>query len=174
VAQKIMDHAQMKREGDAVVADDLLAPQLLQPRTEPALRRVLSLYLTGQFGKFLIAGGLAALANFASRFAFEPWFGFWGGVVAAYGVGFFTAFALNKAFVFPASGKPLREEMGWFFLFNALAFPIVLGASVVLNAYVFSRWLPERLSETIAHGIAIMLPVFVNFAAHKFITFRDR
>jgi putative flippase GtrA len=138
------------------------------------LQRLISLYLTGQFGKFLIAGGFAALANFVSRFAFEPWLGFWGGVVAAYGVGFFTAFILNKVFVFPASGKPLREEMGWFFLFNALAFPIVLGASVVLNAYVLGRWLPEKLSEAGAHGIAIILPVFVNFAAHKFITFRDR
>jgi putative flippase GtrA len=141
---------------------------------EPALQRLISLYLTGQFGKFLIAGGLAALANFASRFAFEPWFGFWGGVAAAYGVGFLTAFFLNRAFVFPASGKPLREEVGWFFLFNALAFPVVLGASVVLNTYVLRRWFPEKLSESGAHGIAIMLPVFVNFAAHKFITFRDR
>ena len=140
----------------------------------PKLQRLLSMYLTGQFGKFLVAGGLAALANFASRFAFEPLLGFWGGVVAAYGVGFLTAFVLNKLFVFPASGKRLREEMGWFLLFNALAFPIVLGAAIMLNAYVLGRWLPPKLSETGAHGIAIMLPVFVNFAAHKFITFRDR
>jgi len=137
------------------------------------LQRVISLYFTGQFGKFLVAGGLAALMNFASRFAFEPGLGFWGGVVAAYGVGFLTAFSLNKAFVFPVSGRPLREEMGWFFLFNALAFPIVVGASVILNAYVLGRWLPENLSQAGAHGIAIMLPVFVNFAAHKFVTFRN-
>ena len=134
--------------------------------------RLLSLYLTGQFGKFLIAGGLAALANFASRFAFEPFLGFWGAVAAAYGIGFLTAFVLNKLFVFPASGKRLRVEMSWFFLFNALAFPLVLGASFVLNAYVLGRWLPQKLSETGAHGIAIMLPVFVNFVAHKLVTFR--
>ena len=139
----------------------------------PILQRLLSMYLTGQFGKFLIAGGLAAMANFGSRFAFEPWLGFRGGVVAAYGVGFLTAFILNKLFVFPASGKRLREEMGWFFLFNALAFPVVLGAAIVLNAYVFGRWLPAKLAESGAHGVAIMLPVFVNFAAHKFVTFRE-
>ena len=142
--------------------------------TEPSVQRFISLYLTGQFGKFLLAGGLAALVNFASRFAFEAELGFWASVVAAYGVGFLTAFILNKAFVFPASGKPLHEEMGWFLLFNALAFPIVIGASVVLNDYVLGRWFRQSFSEAGAHGIAIILPVFVNFAAHKFVTFRDR
>jgi putative flippase GtrA len=140
----------------------------------PILQRLFSMYLTSQFGKFLIAGGLAALANFASRFAFETFLGFWGGVAAAYGVGFLTAFVLNKLFVFPASGKRLHEEIGWFLLFNVLAFPVVLGTAVVLNTYVLGRWLPPKLSETGAHGIAIMLPVFVNFAAHKFVTFRRR
>jgi putative flippase GtrA len=140
---------------------------------EAKLQRFVSMYLTGQFGKFLIAGGLAALANFASRFAFEPLLGFWGSVVAAFGVGFMSGFILNKLMVFPASGKRLREEMGWFLLFNALSFPVVLGASVILNAYVLGRWLPPNLSEAGAHGIAIILPVFVNFAAHKFVTFRD-
>ncbi len=138
------------------------------------MQRVISFYFTDQFGKFLVAGGLAALANFASRFAFEPGLGYLGGVIAAFGVGFLTGFVLNKVFVFPASGKALHEEMGWFFLFNALAFPVVIGASIVLNAYVLGRWLPENLSQAGAHGIAIMLPVFVNFAAHKFVTFRDR
>ena len=35
------------------------------------MRRVISLYLTGEFGKFVLAGGTAAAANFASRFAFD-------------------------------------------------------------------------------------------------------
>jgi len=137
------------------------------------LQRLVAVYFTGQFGRFLIVGGLAALLNFASRFAFESSLGFSGSVAAAFGVGFLSAFVLNKAFVFPASGKPLREEMGWFFLFNALAFPIVLGGSILLNAYVLGPWLPAKLSEAAAHAIAIVLPVFVNFAAHKFITFRQ-
>ena len=51
--------------------------------------------------------------------------------------------------------------------------PIVVGASVILNAYVLGRWLPENLCQAGAHGTAIMLPVFVNFAAHKFVTFRN-
>ena len=107
------------------------------------MHRVISLYFTGQFGKFLVAGRSAALANFASRFAFEPGArllkrrrrGLWRGLI--------TAFSLKKAFVFPVSGRPPREEMSWCFLFNALAFPIVVGASVILNAYVSADGCPK-------------------------------
>jgi len=144
-----------------------------QASTPPSgLRRLADLYLTGQFGKFLLAGGLAAIANFASRFAFEPFFGFWGAVAAAYGVGFLTAFFLNRRFVFPASGKPMHQEMAWFFLFNALAFPVVLLAAVGLDTYVFSHFLPAPLARAISHGCAILLPVFINFVAHKMVTFK--
>lgn len=135
-----------------------------------SLQRLTSLYLTGQFGKFLIAGGLAALANFASRFAFERSVSFWAAVSLAYLVGFATAFTLNRLFVFAASDKPLHHEIGWFFLFNILAFPVVVGAAFGLNE-LFEPFAPLFYAQSAAHGIAIMLPVFINFAAHKFITF---
>ncbi|HEY1944474.1 MAG TPA: GtrA family protein [Roseiarcus sp.] len=136
----------------------------------PNLQRLVSFYLTGQFGKFLVAGGLAAVANFASRFAFERSFSFWAAVSLAYLVGFATAFALNRLFVFPASDKPLHREIGWFFLFNLLAFPVVVAAAFGLDA-LFELFAPRFYAQAAAHGVAIMLPVFVNFAAHKFITF---
>jgi putative flippase GtrA len=135
-----------------------------------SLRRLTSLYLNGQFGKFLVAGGLAALANFVSRFSFERSMTFWASVSCAYLVGFATAFTLNRLFVFPASGKALHREIGWFFLFNLIAFPVVVGASFGLEA-LFEPFAPPFYAQSAAHGIAIMLPVFVNFAAHKFITF---
>lgn len=139
-----------------------------------SLRRLIGFYLTGEFGRFLLAGGTAAAANFASRFAFQPLLGFNASVVAAYGVGFLTAFFLNRRFVFPASGKPMRQEMAWFFLFNALAFPVVWVASLVLRDLVFGRFLPAAPAEALAHGLAILLPVAVNFAAHKLVTFARR
>lgn len=139
-----------------------------------SFRRLIGFYLTGEFGRFLLAGGTAAAANFASRFAFQPLLGFNASVVAAYSVGFLTAFFLNRRFVFPASGKPMRQEMAWFFVFNALAFPVVWIASVALRDFVFGRFLPAAHAEALAHGIAILLPVAVNFAAHKLITFARR
>ena len=135
------------------------------------MRRVISLYLTGEFGKFLLAGGTAAALNFASRFAFEPFMPFAAAVAAAYGVGVVTAFSLNRIFVFPASGKPLHHEMSWFFLFNLIAFPIVIGASAGLS-WIFGHVVPKPLAQAAAHAISIMLPAVANFAAHKFITFK--
>ena len=135
------------------------------------LQRLVAFYWNGVFAKFLLAGGLAALANFASRLALQPLVGFNPAVALAYLVGFATAFVLNRAFVFPASGKPIRQEMTWFFVFNLIAFPVVLGASVALRDYVFGRVLPAGLAETAAHGCAILVPVAFNFAAHRLVTF---
>jgi putative flippase GtrA len=137
------------------------------------MRRVVSLYLTGEFGKFLLAGGTAAAANFASRFAFEPFLPYAGAVAAAYGVGVVTAFTLNRIFVFPASGKPLHHEISWFFLFNLIAFPVVIGASAGLS-WIFGLAVAKSLAQAAAHAIGIMLPAVANFAAHKFITFKVR
>lgn len=137
------------------------------------MRRVFSLYFSGEFGKFALAGGTAAALNFASRFAFEPYMPYAAAVAAAYGVGVVTAFTLNRIFVFPASGKPLHHEMSWFFLFNALAFPVVIVASSGL-AWLFAYAVDKSLAKTAAHAIGIVLPAVVNFAAHKFVTFKGR
>ena len=135
------------------------------------LRKLIAFYWNGVFAKFLLAGGLAALANFASRIALQPFVGFNPAVALAYLVGFSVAFVLNRAFVFPASGKPVRQEMTWFFVFNLIAFPIVLGASVVLRDDVFAPFLAPAVAETAAHGCAILVPVVFNFAAHRLVTF---
>jgi putative flippase GtrA len=135
------------------------------------MQKLFAFYWNGVFAKFLLAGGLAALANFASRIALQPFVGFNPAVALAYLVGFSVAFVLNRAFVFPASGKPIRQEMTWFFVFNLIAFPVVLGASVVLRDYVFAPFLPAALAETAAHGCAILVPVVFNFAAHRLVTF---
>ena len=137
------------------------------------MRKVISLYLTDEFGKFLLAGGTAAAANFFSRFAFEPFMPFAAAVAAAYGLGVVTAFTLNRIFVFPASGKKLRHEISWFFLFNLLAFPVVIGVSAALS-WAFVHVVDKAIAQAAAHAISIVLPAVVNFAAHKFITFKVR
>jgi putative flippase GtrA len=135
------------------------------------VKRLVAFYWNGVFAKFLLAGGLAALANFASRLALQPLAGFDAAVALAYLVGFSVAFVLNRAFVFPASGKPVRQEMTWFLVFNLIAFPVVLGGAVVLRDHLFGRFLPAGLAETAAHGCAILIPVVFNFAAHRLVTF---
>jgi len=142
--------------------------------TTPApgrLKRLAAFYVNGVFAKFLLAGGLAAAANFVSRLLLQPLTGFRTAVVLAYLVGFLTAFALNRILVFPKSGKPMRVEMGWFFVFNLIAFPVVVVSALLLRDFVFIHFLPRPLAETVAHGCAILVPVVFNFAAHRLITF---
>ena len=135
------------------------------------LGKLVAFYWNGVFVKFLAAGGLAALANFVSRIVVQPLVGFNAALVVAFFVGLTVAFFLNRAFVFPASGKPIRQEMTWFLIFNLIAFPIIIGGSVLLRDYVFGQFLPASLAEAAAHGVAIMIPVVFNFAAHQLVTF---
>lgn len=136
------------------------------------MKPLLAIYRSREFINFLLAGGAAAAANFGSRFLFERWLDYLPSVVAAFGVGLVTAFLLNRLFVFPSSGRGLHRELAWFTVFNAAAFPVTLGCAVLLHAYVLSHVLPEAMSKALSHAIGIVLPVVLNFAAHKFITFR--
>ncbi|MGO4527060.1 GtrA family protein [Microvirga sp. 2MCAF35] len=134
----------------------------------------MSLFLTRQFMQFLLAGGLAAIANFSSRFLFEIFFSFETAIIAAFGVGLAVAFSLNKTIVFLNSDRSLTAEIVWFCFFNGIAFPITLGLSSFLHWNILSHFFSEGISKAFAHAVGIIIPVFTNFAAHKFITFREK
>lgn len=140
-------------------------------RTAQTLRAASALLFSGEFGRFLLAGGCAAATNFFSRFAWQQAMGFQQAVLAAYLTGFVLAFVLNRWFVFPASGKPIRQEMAWFLAFNVIAFLIVSAASGLFLRHLTGPWLSAQAAEALAHGLAIGLPVCINFVAHKFVTF---
>jgi putative flippase GtrA len=124
-----------------------------------------------QFGRFLVAGGLAALANYGSRFAFSVWFDFATAIVLAYGVGMLTAFLLMRRYVFDAHGRDLLPQIGKFILVNALAVLQTLVVSLVL-----AQWLLPALGitwrvEALAHAAGVAVPVFSSFLLHKRATF---
>lgn len=137
-----------------------------------SLQRILSLYLSRQFGRFLLAGGLAALANWLSRFGFNLIMSYGEAIVAAYAVGMAVAFALNKRYVFPYSRRPLAAEMSFFVLFNLAAFPVVWAIAYLLGERVLPGVLPRQFALALGHGFAVAVPALVNFVLHKSITFR--
>lgn len=137
------------------------------------IRRVASLYLSEQFGRFLISGGLAMLLHWLSRFVFSWYINFAWAIVLAYAVGMFVGFALNRIFVFPRSERSLNFELFFFFFVNVVAFPFVWVAAYVLGEWIFVHWMSRQVALALGHAIAITFPVFVNFALHKFITFRE-
>jgi putative flippase GtrA len=136
-------------------------------------RRVVSFYWSAQFARFLAVGGVALVCHWLSRFVFNWFVGYGLAIVLAYLVGIFVAFVLNKIYVFPFSARPLNFEMSFFFLVNIAAFPVVWVVAYVLGEWVLIRYLRPQLALALAHGFAITLPVFANYALHKLITFRE-
>ena len=111
-----------------------------------SLERVISLYLSRQFGWFLLAGAIAALANWLSRFLFNLFMSYAAAVAAAYAVGMAVAFALNKRYVFPYSRRPLAAEMSFFLLFNLAAFPVVWATAYLLGERLLPGVLPRQVA----------------------------
>ena len=136
------------------------------------LARFRSLYLSGQFGRFLLVGGLAALANWLSRFVFNLVMSYAAAIVAAFALGIVVAFVLNKRFVFPYGQRPVTAEISFFVLFNLAAFPLVWVIAYVLGERFLPGLLPRQLALALGHGCAVAVPALVNFVLHKLITFR--
>ena len=134
--------------------------------------------LESRFARFLLAGGLAAVCNFASRFLYSLYVEFSTAVVLAFLTGLTAGYLLNKLFVFTTSRNSMPTEIGWFVLVNLLALAQTWGLSVYL-AHVLPGVLPVQgpagleLAEAIAHAAGIMLPVFTSYLGHKYLTFRE-
>ncbi len=125
-----------------------------------------------RFALFLVAGGLAALANYGSRFGFSVWFSYPVAIVLAYLVGMAVAFALMRQYVFDGRGKAIAPQAARFVGVNVLAVLQTLAVSLLL-----ARWgLPaagiEAHAEAIAHAAGVAVPVVTSYFGHRLATFR--
>jgi len=140
--------------------------------SQAIMKKLLSLYLSGQFGRFILCGSTAALLHWLSRILFNSVVNYKTAIVLAYLVGLGVAFYLNKRFVFPGSERTVRTEAAYFVAANVVAFPFVWVVAVVLGEQLLPHWFAPQIALAIGHAIAICIPVFVNFLIHKFYTFR--
>jgi putative flippase GtrA len=125
-----------------------------------------------RFGMFVVAGGIAAAANYGSRFGFSLWFSYPVAIVLAYLVGMTVAFLLMRQYVFEGGGKPLAPQVIKFTIVNVLAVIQTLVVSLVL-----ARWGLPALGvvehvEAIAHAVGVAVPVVTSYFGHKRATFR--
>lgn len=142
----------------------------MKPESQASLGQRL---LAEQFPRFLAAGGLAALANFGSRFGFSTFMTFEYAVSCAFFVGLASGFLLNRHFVFRRSANSLGREMLYYFLVNMLA---------LLQTWLLSIYLAQLLApplgaawgQAIAHIAGIMLPTVTSYVGHRYFTFRER
>ena len=126
-----------------------------------------------RFALFVALGGCAAAANWLSRFPLEHFMSFSAAVMVAYMVGMVIAFTLFNRYVFPASPRPLAEQIKFFVLVNIAGVIQVWVVSMALVYHVLPAiGFEGPLAEPIAHGVAIGVPTISSYFGHKFLTFR--
>ncbi len=128
--------------------------------------------LSPQFMRFLLAGGIAAAANYGSRFAFGHWLSYGVSIVLAYLVGMMVAFVLMRQHVFTAAKGAVIPQVAKFALVNVLAVLQTLLISLVL-----ARWVLPALGftlhvEAMAHLVGVLVPVVTSYFGHRMLTFR--
>ena len=134
--------------------------------------------LRHRFIRFLLAGGLAAICNFGSRFLYSVFVDFGTAVVLAFITGLCVGYLLNKRYVFTTSTNSRMHEMSWFLVINLFALLQTWGLSVylaeLLPAYGFPQNPAGKMwAEAIAHMAGILLPVFTSYIGHRYLTFRE-
>jgi putative flippase GtrA len=130
--------------------------------------------MTSEFLKFLMTGGLAALANLASRYALNLVMPFEAAVVAAYLIGMTTAYILARLFVFQRSGRSVASEVRRFAIVNVVALVIVWLVSVGLARLLFPAVGFTWHADDIAHLIGVLSTAVSSYFGHRLYTFAQR
>ncbi len=129
-------------------------------------------FLSAEFARFLLTGGIAALVNFGSRLGLEYWMPFSAAVLLAYVIGMATAFLLAKIFVFKQSTHELPKSALYFVGVNLVAILQTWAVSMGLAFYLLP-WLGVSLYRLeIAHAVGLAVPVFSSYIGHKYLSFR--
>ncbi len=130
--------------------------------------------ISRQFLLFIIAGGIAAAANFGSRIALSNVMPYVPAIIVAYVIGMISAFLLNRRFVFDQASNALHHQAAWFVAINLLAVLQTLAVSLLLAHWLFPAIGMRFHAETVAHLVGVAVPVFTSYAGHKALTFRER
>ena len=127
--------------------------------------------MTKTFRNFLLVGGIAAVANWGSRFAFQRVMDLNWAVVCAYLIGMTTAYVLSRIFVFEASGRKVADEAARFTFVNMFALGIVWIVTVGLARWAFPAIGFHWHAEAVAHGIGVLSPAVTSYLGHRHFTF---
>ncbi len=130
-------------------------------------------FFSSQFIMFLLTGGVAAAANFASRFVYNEFVNFSTAVTFAFMTGLVTGYLLMKFFVFKAASHSAARSATLFALVNVVAFAQTWVVSMFLAYHLLPAMGFHQFDKAIASAVGIAIPVFTSFIAHKYISFRE-
>jgi len=140
------------------------------------MRRLIGIFWTPQFVRFLVVGGIAATVNFFSRFFFQMFCPYYTvNVALAFCAGTVVSFALNRFYSFKAFDDHRVHQFVKFLISTGGA---ILVASAVAWCcmrlyYALGRTLmSESQARILAHLAAIGLTTIYNFLHMKFFSFK--
>ena len=122
--------------------------------------------------RFVLAGGIAAAANFASRFVFSLWLPFEAAVLLAYLVGMAAAFALMRRYAFAPGRRSLRAQIAAFCAVNLAAVVQTVAISSLLLRVVLPALGVQWHTAALAHAAGVAVPALTSYLGHKLWTFR--
>jgi putative flippase GtrA len=126
-----------------------------------------------EFIKFVGLGALAALSNYVSRFAFDPFMPYEWSVVCAYLVGMVVAFVLFQKFVFGDAGDGQLKQAFRFTVVNIVGLMIAVAVSSLLARMVLPAIGWTFMPFATAHIGGIMAPTISSYFGHKLFTYRQ-
>ena len=142
------------------------------PCSNNELTNGLTAVITPQFLRFLVAGGIAAVSNYGSRFIYNQWTSYEIAIILAYLTGMIVAFVLMRGHVFNANKKALAPQLVNFVLINVLAVLQTLLISVILAYWVLPAMGLIEHAEALAHLVGVLVPVVTSYIGHKYLTFK--
>ncbi|WP_322055184.1 GtrA family protein [Paraburkholderia bannensis] len=123
--------------------------------------------------KFLVAGGIASLINWLSRFVFSEIMPFTYAVAVAYVVGMVVGFVLYRNWVFERRGSMISGQIALFVIVNIFGMgAVALSSMELLN--LTSTWFPQKAAEGSANLAGISIGAVVNYIGHRVVTFAAR
>jgi putative flippase GtrA len=125
-----------------------------------------------QFWRFLLAGGIAAAANYGARFVFSLWFRYEWAIVLAFFVGLTVGFLLMRSYVFDAQGKALGPQIVKYGVVNLVALAQTLIVSLVLARWLLPAMGFHSQAEAIGHLAGVLVPIATSYFGHRLATFR--
>lgn len=125
-----------------------------------------------QFARYLLAGGLAAAANYSSRFLFSLWVPFEIAVLLAFLVGLCTGFVLMRRYAFQGGSRSLFSQAALYLSVNLFALVQTLIISSALLRLALPSLGVQQHADAIAHALGIAVPVVTSYFGHRLLTFR--
>jgi len=122
-------------------------------------------------GRFLVAGGIAALVNWLVRFPVELVVPYLAALLVSTCVGMTCGFLLYRAWVFPGSPRPLAGQIRDFILVNLTGQAAMLAVAASLRPLLMLVAVGALLAGASAHALGIAVGAVVNYLGHRHVTF---